>query len=109
MVDGVAADCWAESGPAERAHRRARLSDNFTADAIELVEKARKGAKRDLVWAIGKGFCGILMGLNKNAVAAGANRGACQNWGQLAVAARSVTRSARALHGVSRVEDYLET
>ena len=49
------------------------------------------------------------MGLNKNAVAAGANRGASQDRGQLSVAARSVTRSARTLHGVSCVEDYLET
>ena len=49
------------------------------------------------------------MGLDKNAVAAGADGGASQNRGQLAVAASSVTRPAWTLHGVGRVEDYLKT
>ncbi len=52
FFDGVAADSWAVSGPAESAQAKARLSENFAADAAELVEKARKSAKRYLVWAI---------------------------------------------------------
>ena len=49
---GVEADCWAASDPVESVQASARLSKNFVADAAELVEKARKRAKRYLVWAI---------------------------------------------------------
>ena len=49
---GVEADCWAASDPVESAQAKARLSENFAADAAKLVEKARKSAKWYLIWAI---------------------------------------------------------
>src|SRR4030081_3299199 len=57
---GAEEDCWAIRDPAERAHTMATLSENFTTDAAELVKKVWKSAKRDLIWTIRKGFCGIL-------------------------------------------------
>ena len=48
------------------------------------------------------------MGLDKDAIAAGANRSARQHRGQGAVTAGPVTRSAWTLHGVGRVEDNLK-
>ena len=52
LLAGVAAGCWAASDPVESEQATTRLSKNFVADAAESVEKARKRAKRYLVWAI---------------------------------------------------------
>lgn len=47
-----AAGCWAASDPVESAQAKARLSENFAADAAKLVEKVRKSANWYLIWAI---------------------------------------------------------
>jgi hypothetical protein len=47
------------------------------------------------------------MGLDKNSVATRGDRGASKNGRQLAITASAITCSARALHRVCRVEDYL--
>ena len=49
---GAGVDCWAMSGPAEMAQARTRLSEHFTTDAAEQVEKTWKKAKGDLIWTI---------------------------------------------------------
>jgi len=49
---GAGVDCWARSGPAEMAQARTRLSENFTTDSAEQVEKTWKRAKGDLIWTI---------------------------------------------------------
>ena len=86
----------------------AKLSENVTTDAVKLAEQAWKIAERYLVWAIGKSFCGVLVGLDKDAIAPGPYRGARQDRSQLTVAAGPVTRSAWTLHGVGGVKNYLK-
>ena len=104
--DGAGVPCCAAIDPNARVQASARLRDNFATDAGEQTEQTWKRAKRDLIGAIGKSFCGVLMRLDKDSVATCGDGGASQDRRQFAVTGGAITCSARTLLRVRCVEDY---
>src|SRR5215207_826724 len=85
LDDGAGVLCCAASDPRASRQASVRLMENFAPDAGEQIEQTWERAKRDLIWAIGKGFCGVLMRLDKDSVATCGDGGASQDRRQLAV------------------------